>query len=76
MVNIKHKNKIIFFSNITQNVNLFLTKIVDTYFFNFLKMIKFCCRYGGIHLGPDRFRHINNAARQVLLQAGFIKSEK
>lgn len=29
--------------------------------------------YGGIHLGPDRFKHINNAARQVLVTAGFIK---
>lgn len=28
--------------------------------------------YGGVHLGPDRFRHIKNAARQVLEQAGFI----
>ncbi|KAJ3663825.1 hypothetical protein Zmor_008047 [Zophobas morio] len=30
--------------------------------------------YGGIHLGPDRFKHINNAARQVLLQGGFLQS--
>lgn len=30
--------------------------------------------YGGIQLGPDRFRHINNAARQCLQQAGFIKN--
>nr|XP_022917535.1 protein IMPACT-like [Onthophagus taurus] len=29
--------------------------------------------YGGIHLGPDRFRHINNAARQVLEQAGIVQ---
>ncbi|KAJ8944138.1 hypothetical protein NQ318_013322 [Aromia moschata] len=28
--------------------------------------------YGGIHLGPDRFKHINNAARQVLVQGGYI----
>ena len=28
--------------------------------------------YGGIHLGPDRFKHINNAARQVLELAGLI----
>nr|CAD7393074.1 unnamed protein product [Timema cristinae] len=28
--------------------------------------------YGGTHLGPDRFRHINNSARQVLDKAGFI----
>ncbi|KAG5898032.1 hypothetical protein JTB14_001743 [Gonioctena quinquepunctata] len=30
--------------------------------------------YGGIQLGPDRFRHITNAARQAFLAAGFIKS--
>ncbi|XP_071441156.1 protein IMPACT-like isoform X2 [Hetaerina americana] len=29
--------------------------------------------YGGILLGPDRFRHINNAARQVLEYAGHVK---
>lgn len=29
--------------------------------------------YGGVQLGPDRFKHINNAARQVLSDAGFIK---
>lgn len=29
--------------------------------------------YGGIQLGPDRFRHINNATRQVLIQAGLLK---
>ncbi|XP_011302484.1 protein IMPACT-A-like [Fopius arisanus] len=32
--------------------------------------------YGGIHLGPDRFRHINNAARLVLESAGFISRHK
>ena len=29
--------------------------------------------YGGIHLGPDRFKHINSVARDVLLQQGFIQ---
>ncbi|KDR22562.1 protein IMPACT-like [Zootermopsis nevadensis] len=29
--------------------------------------------YGGVHLGPDRFRHIGNAARQVLDIAGLIE---
>jgi len=29
--------------------------------------------YGGIHLGPDRFKHINNAARQVVSDAGFLR---
>ena len=34
--------------------------------------------YGGILLGPDRFKHINNAARNVLDSAGVIlpKDEK
>ena len=31
--------------------------------------------YGGIHLGPDRFKHINNAARQVLELAGLISDK-
>ncbi|XP_017769095.1 PREDICTED: protein IMPACT-like [Nicrophorus vespilloides] len=29
--------------------------------------------YGGIQLGADRFKHINNAARTVLQDGGFIK---
>ncbi|XP_073961213.1 protein IMPACT-B-like isoform X2 [Choristoneura fumiferana] len=29
--------------------------------------------YGGIQLGPDRFRHISNAMRQVIEQAGLLK---
>lgn len=28
--------------------------------------------YGGIQLGPDRFRHINNAARKILENSGLI----
>ncbi|KAL1022475.1 hypothetical protein UPYG_G00028190 [Umbra pygmaea] len=28
--------------------------------------------YGGIQLGPDRFKHINNSARNVLVQEGYI----
>ncbi|RKP07954.1 ribosomal protein S5 domain 2-type protein, partial [Thamnocephalis sphaerospora] len=28
--------------------------------------------YGGILLGPDRFKHINNAARSLLEQCGYI----
>eukprot|EP00947_MAST-08B_sp_MAST-8B-sp1_P002071 g2071.t1 len=31
--------------------------------------------YGGIHLGPDRFKHINNAAR-ILLEAHGLSSRK
>jgi len=32
--------------------------------------------YGGIHLGPDRFKHINNVTRQVLDKAGHIKPKQ
>jgi hypothetical protein len=29
--------------------------------------------YGGVHLGPDRFRIINTAAREALVLGGFAK---
>jgi putative IMPACT (imprinted ancient) family translation regulator len=29
--------------------------------------------YGGIHLGPDRFRIINSVAREALVVGGFVK---
>ncbi|XP_028167795.1 protein IMPACT-like [Ostrinia furnacalis] len=29
--------------------------------------------YGGIHLGPDRFRHITNATRQAIEVAGLLR---
>jgi hypothetical protein len=32
--------------------------------------------YGGIQLGPDRFKHINNCTRDVLEQNGFERSNK
>ena len=32
--------------------------------------------YGGIHLGPDRFRIINTAAREALVLGGFAKEVK
>ena len=32
--------------------------------------------YGGIHLGPDRFKHINNAARAVMEEAQAIPDAK
>ncbi|TPP62939.1 Impact family protein [Fasciola gigantica] len=32
--------------------------------------------YGGIQLGPDRFKHINNVARQLLSEQGFLGSQK
>eukprot|EP00095_Tigriopus_kingsejongensis_P002220 maker-scaffold817_size93049-snap-gene-0.10 protein:Tk02220 transcript:maker-scaffold817_size93049-snap-gene-0.10-mRNA-1 annotation:"uncharacterized protein LOC767623" len=31
--------------------------------------------YGGVHLGPDRFKHINSATRNILEIAGAIPSE-
>jgi hypothetical protein len=31
--------------------------------------------YGGVHLGPDRFRIINSAAREALVLAGFVKGD-
>jgi len=32
--------------------------------------------YGGILLGPDRFKHINNVARTLLVQEGFVKQKR
>lgn len=31
--------------------------------------------YGGIHLGPDRFKHINNCTRELLEAHGYIKDK-
>ena len=31
--------------------------------------------YGGVHLGPDRFKHINNLTRHLLLEHGYIKEK-
>ncbi|GFR68771.1 protein IMPACT [Elysia marginata] len=31
--------------------------------------------YGGIHLGPDRFKHINNCTRQILEASGFSRDK-
>jgi putative IMPACT (imprinted ancient) family translation regulator len=31
--------------------------------------------FGGIHLGPDRFKHINQAARNALEGGGFLDGE-
>ncbi|KAK8154264.1 ribosomal protein S5 domain 2-type protein [Phyllosticta citribraziliensis] len=32
--------------------------------------------YGGVHLGPDRFRIINQTAREALVVGGFVREEK
>lgn len=45
-------------SNTLQDVNNVLV-VVTRYF-------------GGIHLGPDRFKHINQAARNALELGGFL----
>ena len=29
--------------------------------------------YGGVHLGPDRFRLINSTARDAVVRGGFVK---
>ena len=29
-------------------------------------------RYGGILLGPDRFKHINECCRQILEEHGYV----
>lgn len=32
-----------------------------------------CCRwFGGVHIGPDRFKHINSATRDALVKGGFV----
>jgi putative IMPACT (imprinted ancient) family translation regulator len=31
--------------------------------------------YGGVKLGPDRFRLINSVAREALVSGGFVKDE-
>lgn len=31
--------------------------------------------FGGIHLGPDRFKHINQAARNALEDGGFLDAK-
>ena len=32
--------------------------------------------YGGVNLGPDRFRAINNVAREAIVQGGFVKKDE
>jgi putative IMPACT (imprinted ancient) family translation regulator len=32
--------------------------------------------FGGIHLGPDRFKDINNVARNALEECGFIQQQQ
>lgn len=32
-----------------------------------------CCRwFGGVHIGPDRFKHINSATRDALVKGNFV----
>ena len=46
------------------------------YFFKDIKnVLVIVTRYfGGIHLGPDRFKHINQAARNALDLGGFLET--
>jgi len=30
--------------------------------------------FGGVHLGPDRFKHINQSARNALEKGGFLET--
>lgn len=30
--------------------------------------------FGGAHIGPDRFKHINSTAREAVIRAGFMNS--
>lgn len=32
--------------------------------------------YGGIHLGPDRFKHILGLARKAIVESGFVINSK
>ncbi|UCS22427.1 uncharacterized protein HLK63_K09031 [Nakaseomyces glabratus] len=32
--------------------------------------------FGGVHIGPDRFKHINSTAREAILRAGFTPAKK
>lgn len=32
--------------------------------------------FGGTHLGPDRFKHINSATRDVLIKGDFYTDKK
>ena len=32
--------------------------------------------YGGVHLGPDRWKHINNSLRLILEKHGQVKRKK
>eukprot|EP00038_Savillea_parva_P025013 m.45863 g.45863 ORF g.45863 m.45863 type:complete len:94 (-) comp6699_c0_seq2:27-308(-) len=34
---------------------------------------KTATRYGGVHLGPDRFKHFNNCARSLLETSGLVE---
>lgn len=32
--------------------------------------------FGGVHIGPDRFKHINSATRDALVRGGFVEVKK
>lgn len=32
--------------------------------------------FGGVHIGPDRFKHINSVTREVVIKGGFVDESK
>lgn len=32
--------------------------------------------FGGTHIGPDRFKHINSAARDAVIKGNFVAADK
>ncbi|GMF82167.1 unnamed protein product [[Candida] boidinii] len=31
--------------------------------------------FGGVHIGPDRFKHINSTAREAVVKGGFVEDK-
>jgi hypothetical protein len=50
---------------------LHLMTIMDTW-----NVMVVCCRwFGGVHIGPDRFKHINSATRDALVKGNYVDVE-
>ncbi len=50
---------------------LHLMTIMDTW-----NVMVVCCRwFGGVHIGPDRFKHINSATRDALVKGNYVEVE-
>lgn len=60
-------------SSIHKDVSITNTQIMDVW--NVVVVVSRW--FGGTHIGPDRFKHINAATREVLIKGGFYsESEK